>query len=51
MIKAATSKPMPVLSFLEGEGRDAASIMIKAATSKPMPVLSFLEGEGRGQGS
>jgi len=24
MIKAATSKPMPVLSFLEGEGRDAA---------------------------
>ena len=29
MIKASTtSKPMPVLSFLEGEGRDAAGRLI-----------------------
>ena len=28
MIKAATSKPMPVLSFLGGEGRDAAGRLI-----------------------
>ena len=28
MIKAATSKPMPALSFLEGERRDAAGRLI-----------------------
>ena len=49
MIKAATSKPMPVLSFLEGEGRDAASIMIKAQPQSQCQCSHFskVRGEGR----